>query len=400
MAKSLQNSLLIFILLFSCFSLKAQHAQFQTGDLFLTQGGGIIQWRDSNGVFIRNINTGDGIANGAGTGIRFHPLTGELWVTNQNTGNNTKGIRIIHQDGTPGNAINIYAYQKEPTSITFDKQGNAYVGGLWNDGQLVKINPSGTAILEHYTIPTDNFVYGPEWVEMDCNDSIIYYTFLEDRIKRYNVVTHQSLSNFAYLPGMSTWFFAMRLMPDSGMIVVSADNRILRLNAAGAIIQSYAPASPCGFFGLAATPDGKSFWVGGGAFYAPMYKFDIASGHVVDSFLASATQGPNVYGIAVYGDQLKNCISPDPDPEPIVIKNLNVYPNPGNGNLTLETDLTGKLTIRVFNKLGQPVFNREFNLTGTNNKIPLNLEKLSAGVYTVQAINNAGIGSQKIIIIH
>lgn len=396
MTKYLRISLLLFILFFSFLSSGAQHTQFQTGDIFLGQGGGIIQWRDSNAVFIRNINTGDGNGNGNGTGLRIHPLTGQLWVTNSNLPpNSTNGIRIINTNGTPGNTINISAYQGTPTSITFDRQGNAYIGDLWN-AVIVKINPAGTAILDHYSVSTDNYVWGPEWVEMDCNDSIIYYTNLRERVKRYNVVTRRQLTNFADLTGIPTWLFAMRLLPDSGMIVISADNRILRLSAAGAIIKTYAPANLCGFFGLAATPDGKSFWAGGGAFYAPMYKFDIASGHVVDSFMASPNQGVNIYGIAVYGDQVKNCFSSVPDPT--VVKSINAYPNPCNGNFTLQTDLTGKLTIRVFNKLGQPVFLKEYNLTGSINKIPISLLNLSAGIYYLQLTGEKEVRLQKIVI--
>ena len=400
MIKYLRTPLLLFILFFSCLSSGAQHTHFQTGDIFLGQGGGIIQWRDANGVLIKNINTGDAGGNGNGTGLRIHPLTGQLWVANSNLPpGSTNGIRIINTDGSPGNSINISAYQKTPTSITFDSKGNAYVGGLWDDhgDEIVKINPAGTAILDHYHASTDNYVWGPEWVEMDCNDSIIYYTNLRQRVKRYNVVTHQQLSNFTDLTGSISWLFAMRLLPDSTMIVVAADNKVLRLNAAGAIIQTYAPANLCGFFGMAATTDGKYFWAGGGASYAPMYKFDIASGHVVDSFLAAPTmQGINIHGIAVYGDQVKNCFSTNPDPT--VVKSINAYPNPGNGNFTLQTDLTGKLTIRVYNKLGQPVFMKEYNLTGPINKIPINLLNLSTGIYYLQLISEKEVRLQKIVV--
>ncbi len=57
MNKTLQTSFLFFATFFFCFSSKAQHTLFQTGDIFLGQGGGIIQRRDANGVFIININT-------------------------------------------------------------------------------------------------------------------------------------------------------------------------------------------------------------------------------------------------------------------------------------------------------------------------------------------------------
>ncbi|MGG9960232.1 T9SS type A sorting domain-containing protein [Ferruginibacter sp. SUN106] len=396
MIRSLPVSFFIAVLLLTCTSATAQHTQFQTGDIFLGQGGGIIQWRDANGTLIKNIITGDGGGNGNGTGLRIHPLTGKLWVTNSNlTANSTNGIRIINTDGTVGNAIDISAYQQAPTSITFDSKGNGYIGDLWN-GVIVKINPAGTAILDHYSVSTDNFVHGPEWVEMDCNDSIVYYTNLKERVKRYNVVTRQQLSNFTDLTGIPTWLFAMRLLPDSSMIVVSADNRILRLNKSGAIVKSYAPANLCGFFGMGGTPDGKSFWAGGLASYGPMYKFDITSGKVVDSFFASANQGVNIHGIAVYGDQLKNCVATVPDPA--IVKAGNAYPNPSHGNFTLPTELTGKVTVRVFNKLGQPVLSKEFNFTGTNNKIPVNLLNLAAGVYVVQIKNRDEVRSQKIII--
>ena len=161
-------------------------------------------------------------------------------------------------------------------------------------------------------------------------------------------------------------------------------------------MQTYAPANLCGFFGIAATPDGKYFLAGGGAFYAPMYKFDIASGHVVDSFFAIPNQSVNIHGIAVYGDELKNCFSTQPNLH--VAKSINTYPNPSNGNFILETKLTGKLTVRLYNKLGQPVYKKEFNFSGTSNTIPLNLRNLSPGIYFVQIIKEGKVVSEKIVI--
>lgn len=135
---------------------------------------------------------------------------------------------------------------------------------------------------------------------------------------------------------------------------------------------------------------------GGGAFYAPMYKFDIASGEVVDSFFAGVTQGINIHGIAIYGDQLKNC--PAPEPNATVVKKIHVYPNPGPGSFTLETNLAGKITIRVFNKLGQPVFSKAFDLNGSNNKIPLDLLNLPPGYYVIQIRGKDEVRMQKIVI--
>lgn len=400
MIRRLPVSFLFSFFLFSGFSVKAQHDHFQTGDIFLGQGGGIIQWRDSNGLFIRNILTGDSGTNANGVGLRIHPITGQLWVTNSGPypGTNT-GVRIINTNGTLSNKLTIHTYQKTPTSITFDRQGNAYVGGLWNDtgDEIVKINPNGTAILDHYRVSSDSFVYGPEWVEMDCNDSIIYYTYLEKKVKRYNIITRQQLSDYADLGNSVSWLFAMRLLRDNTMLVVTADHSVVRLNNAGAVIQTYGPTATNSYFGLAVTPDEKYFWVGGLAFYAPMHKYSIATGNMVDSFLASPVYpGINIHGIAVYKDDVKNCFSGDPTTGTVFTK-TSVYPNPGNGDLTLRTELTGKTTVRVYNRVGQLVLSKEITLS-SGDKTPINLLHLPPGIYYLQLLSEKEVRLQKIVI--
>ena len=236
---------------------------------------------------------------------------------------------------------------------------------------------------------------------MDCNDSIIYYTTLREKVKRYNVVTQQQLPDRANLTGSVSWLFAMRLLRDSTMLVVTADHSVKKLNTSGIVIKTYGQTNTNSYFGLAVTPDEKSFWVGGLAFYGPMHKYDIASGQLLDSFMASPNQGANVHGIAIYGDEVKNCKSPDPDPlpaPPVVTTSMHTYPNPTNGNFMLETKLTGKCSIKVFNKLGQPVYYREYNFTGSNNKIPVELRNLAAGFYMLQIRNNNEVHSQRILI--
>ena len=401
MTKLIQASLLFFILFFSNFSILAQHTHFQKGDIFLGQGGGLIQWRDSNHLLVKIINTGDGGGNGNGTGLRIHPITGQLWVTNSNLPpGSTKGIRIINTDGTVGNTINISAYQKTPTSITFDSKGNAYVGGLWNDSgdEIVKIDPTGTTILDHFKISSDGFIWGAEWVEMDCNDSIIYYTTLREKVKRYNVVTRQQLSDHANLTGSVSWLFAMRLLGDNTMLVVAADHLVKRLDSSGIVIKTYGPTNTNSYFGLAVTPDEKSFWVGGLAFYGPMHKYDIASGNVVDSFLAGP-QGINIHGIAIYGDEAKNCKQLPPDTLPqLSVLSMLAYPNPSDGSFTIKTNLTGKVTVQVYNKPGQSVYKREFNFSGTRNTLPINIGSLPTGIYFVQLKSEDKTVSQKIVI--
>ena len=396
MIRSLQASI-IFILFFSCLSSQAQHTTFQTGDIFLAQGLGVIQWRDSNGVLIKNINTGD---IGGNYGIRINPVTGQLWVPVAVQPNSPAGIRIVNTDGTTGNLVNITPYQGVTTSVSFDNSGNGYVGGLWNDNheEVIKIDPGGTSILDHFRVSTDGYVYGAEWVEMDCNDSIMYYNFLNTRIKRYNVKTHQQLPDLFNFTGAYTWFFAMRFLPDSSLLVAGADNKMYRFNRSGVVLQTYEGSNPCAYFAMAATPDGKYFWAGGLGPYGPMYKFDITTGHVVHSFLAGpAMPGMDIHGIAIAGDAVKNCYSTHP-PDLPVAKSINAWPNPSHGNFTIETSLSGKLTIRVFNKLGQTVYASDHNFTGTNNRIPVSLNNLAAGIYIIQIRNKDEVKTRRILI--
>jgi hypothetical protein len=402
MTKLIQTLFILFISIFSSFSLQAQHTHFETGDIFLGQGGGLIQWRDSNHVLIKTINTGDGGGNGNGTGLRIHPITGQLWVTNSNLPpGSTNGIRIINTDGSVGGTINISPYQKTPTSITFDSKGNAYVGGLWNDtgDEIVKINPAGTAILDHFKVSSDGYIYGAEWVEVDCNDSIIYYTTLGKKVKRYNVVTRQQLPDYANLLDSVSWLFAMRLLANNTMLVVAADHLVKRLDSSGAVIKTYGPTNTNSYFGLAVTADKKNFWVGGLAFYAPMHKYDIATGNIIDSFLAGP-QAINVHGIAIYGDETKNC-KPQPPPDSLpqlAVTNIHAYPNPSHGSFILQINLTGKLTVLIHDKLGQTVYAREYNFSGSNHNIPIDVSNLAAGIYFVQIVNGEKKVSQKIVI--
>ena len=360
--------------------------QFKQGDIFLSQENWFIQWRDSNGMLIKNIYNPDGASgNFNGIGLRIHPLTGELWATNPNS--NQNAIRIIKKDGTQGGTIDIYAYQHAPTSITFDSKGNAFVGGQWNDGQVVKINSGSSAIQDHFTLSTDGYISGPKWVEMDFNDSIIYYTNSRPKIKQYNVVTHQQLPDFADLTGLTSGLLGMRFLPDSTVLVVSADSVVFRLNRVGAILQTYIPTNPCGMDGIAVTADGKSFWIGGGAANAPIYKFDIRSGVVQASFATGQT-ATIYHGIEVYDDK-KTVMGTDCS---------KAYPNPSNGIFKLQTKLIGTISVAIFNGIGQLVFKNDFNLSGGNNEIPLSLEKLSEGIYIIDLFDHHNHCFEKIVI--
>lgn len=382
-----------------CPGLEGKSQIFKPGDLFLAQGGGIIQWRDSNGVLIKTINTGDGTLNGGGAGMRHHPITGELWVTNFFPAANppNKGVRIIHTDGTIGTAVNTGPYQKAPESIVFDKLGNAYVGGPI--GECVKISPDGSTILDHFPLPDSTTSNGPDWIELDPSDSIIYYTNERPRIHRYNVKTHIRLPDFANLTGSAAWLFAVRLLHGDSLLVATTDQVVYKLAPNGSMIKTYSPTNMCGFFSLAGTPDGKSFWAGGLAPSGPIYKFNLATG-TVQNFFTTGLAGQFIQGIAVVNDALVKTSANTGNGGNNSNDCMRIYQNPNNGSFTIQTNLTGSLVVRVFNVIGQLVFKQAVTVGVTTNKIPLNLSYKAGGVYLVELISREGICVKKIMIGH
>jgi hypothetical protein len=64
-----------------------------------------------------------------------------------------------------------------------------------------------------------------------------------------------------------------------------------------------------------------------------------------------------------------------------------VYPNPTSSNLTVQLPNNDNWTVRVFNSNGQLVSTEKIN---GNNRLDLNLQNFTSGLYTVQAMNSAG----------
>ncbi len=73
---------------------------------------------------------------------------------------------------------------------------------------------------------------------------------------------------------------------------------------------------------------------------------------------------------------------------------VNIYPQPANQSLTLETDLSGTLTGRIYNSIGQ----LQLLIPGFHEKIVVQTDKLAAGVYVLEINSESGRVSKKIMI--
>ena len=64
-----------------------------------------------------------------------------------------------------------------------------------------------------------------------------------------------------------------------------------------------------------------------------------------------------------------------------------VYPNPTSSNLTIQLPTNDNWTVRLYNMNGQLVSTEKIN---GNNRLDLNLQNFTSGLFTVQAMNDGG----------
>jgi hypothetical protein len=82
--------------------------------------------------------------------------------------------------------------------------------------------------------------------------------------------------------------------------------------------------------------------------------------------------------------------------EDISANGLNVYPNPSKGQVFVSFDqAVNNGTVEVYNLLGEVVYNVS---AFTGNKVELNLDGLSEGVYIIRLNENGAVSSQRFVL--
>lgn len=254
-------------------------AQFQTGDVFVAVASGSVQWRQPNGTLVQTLNTGQG---GFTTGMSFDSA-GSLYVTNFSANS-------VSRFDINGNLIGLFGSgYSTPEMIIFDSSHNAWVGNLSNGfrkfdalGNFLGVKASGTRV---------------DFMDLQPDQSTMLYTQEGTNILRWDVVADAPLSNFA--SGLGGNAYALRIRPNGDVLVANGAN-ILRLNSAGAIVQTYDVAGQNSWFAINLAPDGTSFWSADFG-TSNVYRIDIATGAVISSF-NTGTAGSTVFGLAVKGE--------------------------------------------------------------------------------------------------
>jgi len=260
---------------------------FAAGDLLLSFEKGTVQWRGPDGTLKAELT---GTVPGHTEGIRFD-AAGNLYATRWcvdagcTTGNTVEKFNVHGvSEGSVGSGYNC-----NPGSITFDAAGNMYVGQADCSGQILKIAAGRPSVA--YQVAAER--RGSLWVDLASDGCTIFYTSLGPNVKRFDVCTTTQLPDFnlAPLPGGET--HALHVLPDGG-VLVSTGQVISRLDAAGALVQTYSVSGESQYWtGVDLVGDG-TFWAVN--YYASnVYKFDLATGAVLASFNA----GPPVQTVDV-----------------------------------------------------------------------------------------------------
>ena len=259
-------------------------------DVFVSIRDGHVQWRNPDGT-LRTVLTS--ASDGPASGMAFD-AAGNLYVTHF-FGSTTPGNTVARFDPN-SNLLGTFesGYNSNPESIVFDASGNAYVGQADDTKDILKFDAAGN-LLASFDVATE--LRGSDWVELAGDGCTIYYTSRLQNVLRFDVCTNTQLPNFNTEPLPGEHAYALRLLPDGGLLVANA-SVVVRLNASGNLVQTYTVPGEPGYlwFGLDLVGDG-TFWAAN-TYASTVYKFDLATGAVLANF-NSGTPINTIDGLAV-----------------------------------------------------------------------------------------------------
>jgi len=277
------------------------HATFAPGDVFVSLETGQVQWRNPDGTLNAVLV---GVEQGStANGTRFD-AAGNLYVThncaadaNCTLGNtvekfNTRGV----SQGTVGSG-----YDCNPHGLAFDAAGSLYVGQADCTGHILKFSLGQPSTA--YAVAAEN--RGSLWIDLASDGCTIFYTSFGPNVKRFNACINTQLAdlNLAPLPGGLT--AGLRILPDGGVLVASG-TVIARLDATGALAQSYGvlTGEAVQWAGLDLVGDG-TFWAVN-QWSSNVYKFDLTTGAVLARF-NTGTPPVTVNDVAIVRSGLVVC---------------------------------------------------------------------------------------------
>lgn len=86
------------------------------------------------------------------------------------------------------------------------------------------------------------------------------------------------------------------------------------------------------------------------------------------------------------------------EPGPDALGGVRIFPNPNRGQFTVELELSGLVSMQVFDARGALVHNEVFTASGARTQRNLDLSNVARGSYTLFVENNGGRVSQRVVV--
>lgn len=265
-------------------------ADWNEGDVFAGVGAGNYDVYDNNGIYKETINVG---SSGFTTGCAFNLDQSSLYTTDFSAGFVVQ-FDTLHPHTILDNINTTANGGGSPESIVFDGAGNFYVGHAGANFDIQKFD-SANAYVQSYDVAVGP--RGSDWIDLAGDQQTMYYTSEGTTIRTYDVVGDAQGADFSNVLGGAA--YALRILPDGGVLVAdSAD--IKRLDAAGAVAQTYDAGGENSWFALNLDPNGTSFWSGDFG-TGNFYRFNIDTG-VVEVGPINAAGSGLLFGLCVKGE--------------------------------------------------------------------------------------------------
>ncbi|MDQ6829919.1 MAG: SMP-30/gluconolactonase/LRE family protein [Gemmatimonadota bacterium] len=289
------------------------------GDVFAGVSNGKYNVYDNAGNFKQTIDQGGPFFT---TGCSFNNTLDKLYTTNFSASR-----IIVFRDAQPHAILqDITDGDINPESISFDQAGNFFTGHANGNQDILRHDPTGAVT------GTFNPVVGPsgsDRIDLSSDQHTIFYTSEGPLIRRFNVATNTQLPDFANIPDQ---LFALRLLPPgdgSGGLIVAGFGGVRRLNASGAVVQTYNFPGITQWYTVSLDPDGISFWAGDIA-SGQIFKFNIATG-AVSTIITTGAPG-NLFGVCLKGE-LTAAVATDRTPPSCTLANRGVD---GSGHVFIQ----------------------------------------------------------------
>jgi hypothetical protein len=253
---------------------------FAPGDVLVSLRTGEVQWRAGDGSLVGVlVNLVPGKAEGMG-----FDAAGNLYVSHYCADASVCAAgNSVEKFSPQGISLGAFGsgYDCNPYAFAFDRLGNVYVGQADCSGDLRQLDLSGT-FRTAFDVASEG--RGSARIDLAADGCTMFYTSQGPNVKRYDVCSRRQLPDFNVAPVPGGYTGSLRILPDGGLLVATADD-VTRLDSAGRAVRRY---------DLADEPD---LWIGldlagDGTFWAANYgssdvcRFDLATGTLLGRFNA------------------------------------------------------------------------------------------------------------------